>query len=231
MLHKFQQAIRDKLTTPKPSSSPETELLLLLSKPFRSLRSSIKRLYNWTVKWAAHKRANWALFGVSFAESSFFPLPPDPLLLTMTFAKPKRWWKLATITMVASVLGGLFGYFIGFALFESIGVWLVNTLHLEAGFTKVENLYQRQSFWAILAAAFTPIPYKIFTIAAGVFSINVFGFVIASIIGRGGRFFLVAGTAAILGKKYKDRIERYIDLIGLGLLAIILLLVALANLF
>jgi membrane protein YqaA with SNARE-associated domain len=213
-----------------PKATSSYEILALLKLPITKVRTIVKRLYGWTVKWAAHPKANRALAGVSFAESSFFPLPPDPLLLTMTFAQPKKWWKLALLTTVGSVIGGLFGYFIGFALFESIGAWLVATLHLEAGFTSVELLYQEQSFWAVFAAAFTPIPYKIFTIAAGVFTINIFGFVMASIIGRGLRFFAVSGAAAVLGKAYKEQIEKYIDLISLALLGVIALTVVVLHL-
>ena len=217
--------LRKKLNelTPKLESSPGSDLLLIITSPFKSLRKSIKKLYSWTVKWAAHPKANWALGGISFSESSFFPLPPDPLLLTMTFAKPKFWWRFALLTTIGSVLGGMFGYFIGFAFFESIGEWLVNVLHLQSGFESVAELYAKQSFWAVFAAAFTPIPYKIFTIAAGVFRINFPGFVIASLFGRGLRFFAVAGAAHLLGKKYKDQIERYVDVISLGLLAVIII--------
>ncbi len=212
---------------PKAVSSPETAILLSITYPIKKLRAFIKRLYAWTIKWAAHPRANLALFSISFAESSFFPLPPDPLLIATTFAKPKKWWRLAFLTIAGSVLGGLFGYFIGYALFESIGGWLIRTLHLQSGFASVEQLYIEQSFWAVFAAAFTPIPYKIFTIAAGVFQINLLGFIFASLLGRGMRFLGVAGAAAFLGEKYKDKIERSIDLISLGLLAIIIVVVIL----
>ena len=209
--------------TPKQESVLSQRILLMLLAPVSSVRKRIKALYSWTVKWAAHPRANIALASVSFAESSFFPLPPDPLLLTMVFSRPKKWWKLALITTTFSVIGGVFGYFIGIALFESIGSWLISTLHLEQGFADVEKIYSEQSFWAVFAAAFTPIPYKIFTIAAGVFRVNFPGFVLASLFGRGLRFFAVAGLAATLGKKYKDQIERYIDIISLVLLAIIVI--------
>lgn len=229
MLKNLREKILRK-NAPDMKSSPGVDLLLLLARPIHGLRKKIKKLYSWTIKWAAHPRANWALGGVSFAESSFFPLPPDPLLLTMTFAKPKSWWRLALLTTIGSVLGGMFGYFIGFALFESIGEWLIATLHLESGFAQVERLYVQQSFWAVFAAAFTPIPYKIFTIAAGVFRVSFPGFVIASILGRGMRFFAVAAAATILGKKYKDQIERYIDVISLALLGVILLCILILQL-
>ncbi len=220
-----------RLIAPKPSSSPQTNFVSYLTRPFSHLRKSIRSLYNWTVKWAAHPKANRALAAVSFAESSFFPLPPDPLLLTMTFSRPKFWWKFALLTTFGSVIGGLFGYFIGFALFESIGTWLINTLHLASGFEAVEKLYVSQSFWAVFAAAFTPIPYKIFTIAAGVFRINIIGFVVASLLGRGLRFFAVAGAAYFLGQKYKDQIEKYVDVISLILLVVIIIIALAANVF
>ncbi len=220
MKNRILKSFKQRANTPKPTSSFQSNALLWMATPLSFVRKKIKSLYTWTVKWAAHPRANLALASVSFAESSFFPLPPDPLLLTMTFSRPKAWWRLAMIATIGSVIGGLFGYFIGFALFESIGGWLIQALHLQTGFATVEKLYVTQSFWAVFAAAFTPIPYKIFTIAAGVFAVNLPGFIIASLLGRGMRFFAVSGAAAVLGNKYKDQIERYVDLISLSLLGI-----------
>ena len=201
------------------NSSPILVILSLFKVP----RKWIKSLYGWVVKWSGHKNAQSALAGISFAESSFFPLPPDPLLMAMVFAKPKKWLKYAAITLVASVLGGLFGYLIGSVFFDSIGDWLLSTLHLEEGFKDVENLYLQYSFWIVFVSAISPIPYKIFTIAAGVFKVNLIGFLIASIIGRGLRFFAVAGLASFLGHKYKDKIEQYIDLVSLGLVVLLVL--------
>ena len=201
-------------------SKPFLILIEILAKP----KDWIRKLYNWVVKWASHKRAKTALAGLGFAESSFFPLPPDPLLMAMVFAKPKHWLKYASITLIASVVGGIFGYLIGFGLMESVGQWIINTLHINKEFADIGVAYKNNASLAVFAAAFTPIPYKIITISAGAFRINFVVFLIASVIGRGSRFFTVAGLSAFLGKKYKDQIERYIDVISLLLLVVIVAL-------
>lgn len=184
-------------------------------------KSPIKRLYAWTVKWSKHPKAENALSLLSFAESSFFPVPPDPLLLTMTFSEPAKWRRYASIATVMSVLGGVFGYLIGLLLWDSIGSYIIDGLHLSEGFESVGKQYQDLAFIAVLTAAFSPIPYKVFTIAGGVFRINFVLFVIASILGRGGRFFAVALAANYFGKKHAARIEKYIDYISLGFVAVI----------
>lgn len=210
-------------TTDKDKTSPSAEEQDKNEQKTKP-RSPIKRLYNWTVKWSQHRHALRALTVMSFAESSFFPVPPDPLLLTMTFTKPKKWLKYAGITTAASVIGGIFGYLIGLLLFESLGTWIIDSLHLQHEFVAVGEWYDRYAFWAVLAAAFSPIPYKLFTIAGGVFRINFFGFLLASIIGRGGRFFLVAFLSKTLGSRYREKIEHYIDYISLATVVLIAVL-------
>jgi membrane protein YqaA with SNARE-associated domain len=215
MMNKSSNKIRlEKIKSSKPFIS-----LLYVIAPLRRI---IKKLYSWTMKWATHKHATAALAGLSFAEASFFPLPVDPLLMTMIFATPKRWLKLVAITVGASVIGAIFGYFIGAVLFDSIGQWITNTLHLEHQFETVRQYYQDYSFFVIITAAFTPLPFKVFTISAGLFSVNFWGFVLASIVGRTLRFGIVGGLAYFLGKKYKDQIEKYVDVISLGFLALIM---------
>jgi membrane protein YqaA with SNARE-associated domain len=199
-------------------SKPILVILEILAKP----KTWIRRLYNWVVKWASHKRAKTALAGLSFAESSFFPLPPDPLLMAMVFAKPKRWVRYASITLAASVAGGIFGYLIGFGLMESVGRWIVDSLHITKEFANFGVAYKENASLAVFTAAFTPVPYKIITLSAGAFRINFATFLVASFIGRGSRFFAVAGLSAYLGKKYKDQIERYIDLLSLLLLVVVI---------
>lgn len=192
-------------------------------------RRKIKQLYAWTVKWAQTKHAERSLGGLTFAESTFFPIPPDPLLMAMTFAKPRRWARYALIATIASVLGAIAGYYLGFALFESAGDWIISTYHLQDEYNSLGQSYQDSAALAVFAAAFTPIPFKIITLSAGAFKINFLTFLLAAILGRAARFFAVAWVAHFLGKKYKDQIESYIDIISLILLAIIIVLVVIVS--
>jgi len=201
----------------------ETKPFLALAYLIAPLRRLIKRLYNWTIKWSQAKHANVALAGLSFAEASFFPLPVDPLMMAMIFAKPHRWIRLVALTTIASVIGAIFGYFVGAVLFDSIGQLITSALHLEQSFATVKQYYQDYSFMIIIIAAFTPLPFKVFTIAAGLFRVNFFGFILASIVGRTLRFGLVGALAHFLGKRYKDQIEKYVDLISLSIMGVIIL--------
>ena len=186
-------------------------------------RTAIRRLYQWTMKWGDSPQAEKALAGITFSESSFFPIPPDPLLIAMVTANAKKWFRLALITTVASVLGAVFGYWIGFALFESVGQAIVSFYGLEDEFATVGERYDANAFLAILVAGFTPIPFKVFTLAGGLFQINLLTLILASFISRGGRFFLVAWLSSLLGAKYKDKIERYIDTLGFIFLGLLIL--------
>lgn len=201
-----------------------------MKNPITWVRAKIKELYAWSTKWAQTKYAEAALAGLSFAESSFFPIPPDPLLIGVVLTNPKKWKKFATITTLFSVLGGMFGYLIGFLLFASMGDWIIETYHLQDTYESLGQGFKDNLVISVFGAALTPIPYKIFTISAGAFHVNFALFVFASIIGRGARFFAVAGLTSFLGIKYKDQIEKYIDLISLGLLGLIILVLAVANL-
>ena len=163
--------------------------------------------------WSRHPKATFYLAGLSFAESSFFPIPPDVMLAPMVIASPKKAWRFAAITTISSVLGGLAGFFIGmFAIdliepsLKQFGYWDVYLL--------AKDWFSIWGFWAILAAGFSPIPYKIFTIAAGAITMPLMPFIVASIFGRASRFFLVAGLIYLGGKKFEDRLRQYIDLIG-----------------
>ncbi len=211
--------LKNDVALEKAYKQPLLALLWLIAP----LRNIIKAAYRWTVAWSTTKYAAVALGVVSFAESSFFPIPPDPLLLAMVFTKPKKWLHFAALTTIASVIGGMFGYFIGAVLWDSFGDFLLSSLHLRDSFSTVESLYEQYSVTIILVAAFTPIPFKVFTLAGGVFRVAFAPFVAASIAGRGARFFLVAALANFLGKKYKDKIERYVDIISLGFLAILII--------
>lgn len=197
------------------NTSPFLKLLLFPSIIMR-------RLYEWTVNWSKTKYATFSLFTLAFVESSFFPIPPDVLLITMTVAQRMKWWIFATIATIGSVLGGIAGYYIGVAFFENIGRSIVNFYHFQEFVDIVGNKYSQNAFLAIFTAAFTPIPYKVFTIAAGVFKISLQDLIIASILGRGGRFFLVAVALRIFGKKISSVIEKYFDILSLFFMALII---------
>lgn len=181
-----------------------------------------RKLYHWMMSWAGHPFASWALFILSFAESSFFPIAPDVLQIALTMENSSKVWFYAAVNSAASVLGGCFGYFIGAALWGAVAPYFLGTIFQESTFDHVGMLYQQWDFWAIFVAAFTPIPYKVFTIAAGVFHISLPMFILASVVGRCGRFFLVAALLWWRGAVIKQFIERYFNILSL-LLAILLL--------
>lgn len=160
----------------------------------------MKKFHTWAASLARHRHAQGILFLISFAESSFFPIPPDVLLVPMVLADRRKWFRLALITTIASVLGAIAGYIIGLALFDIVAQPLINFYHLEASVQAVELYFEKGSFLAMLLSAFTPIPFKIFTIAGGLFRVAFLPFVIASIIGRGARFFLEAYLVQKAGK-------------------------------
>jgi|SRR3989338_938988 len=182
----------------------------------------IRKLYEWVLSWAYKKYASVALFILAFAESSFFPIPPDVLQIALSVSKPKKSFFYALISSLGSVLGGVFGYFIGLFLFDTVGILIIKTLGYEVQFQSVGNLYKSYAFLVILAAAFTPIPYKVFTLAAGFWKIGLFPLITASIIGRSARFFLVASLIYFFGPKIKEFIEKYFNL--LTIIFIILLI-------
>lgn len=156
------------------------------------IKKWINTFHQWTASFARHRYAQAILFFISFAESSFFPVPPDVLLVPMVLANRKKWIRLALITTIASVLGAIVGYIIGMALFEALAQPLIQLYQLESAMEMVELYFDKGSFIAMLISAFTPIPFKIFTIAGGLLHVAFLPFVIASIIGRGARFFLEA---------------------------------------
>jgi membrane protein YqaA with SNARE-associated domain len=180
-------------------------------------------LYDKCMGWARHRYAVWYLSGLSFAESSFFPVPPDVMLAPMSMAQPARAWRYAAITTLASVLGGLLGYFIGFFAFDLIQPWLQES-HYWDKYLHARNWFETWGFWAILVAGFSPIPYKVVTIAAGTLAMTMPLFVIGSILGRGGRFFLVAGLMAWGGPGMEQKLRIYVE--RLGWLVIVLAVVA-----
>jgi len=184
------------------------------------MRNPIRSLYDWVLTWADRPGGVWALVGISFAESSFFPIPPDILLIPLCLSAPRRALWYAGLCTAASVVGGVFGYAIGWLFFDSVGDWIIATYQLEAFFGTVGGWYAEYAAWIVAGAGFTPIPYKVFTIAAGFFSVNFPIFVIASIVGRGGRFFLVAGLLRLFGEPMKDFIDRYFNLLTVALVVV-----------
>ncbi len=181
-------------------------------------------LYERVMRWSRHPHAPRYLAGLSFAESSFFPIPPDVMLAPMALATPSRAWRLAAITTVASVVGGLFGYLIGLFAFDLVQP-LLHDLGYWDKYLQAKSWFDRWGFWAIFLAGFSPIPYKVFTITAGVISMAVAPFVIASLFGRGLRFFLVAALMAWGGERMEERLRLYIDRIG-WIMVVVLVAVA-----
>ncbi|MDX9707990.1 MAG: YqaA family protein [Trichloromonas sp.] len=177
----------------------------------------IRRLYDWVLHWAATPYGTLALFCLAFAESSFFPIPPDVLLLALCIATPRRSFRYALLTAVGSVLGGMLGYGIGHSLWGMVSDYFFRYVpgFTEAIFATVQELFVTYDFWAIFTAGFTPIPYKVFTIGAGVFEINFPVFVFASVIGRSLRFFLVAALIYRFGPAVRNFIEKYFNLLTL----------------
>lgn len=182
-------------------------------------KNPLRRLYDWTLHWATTPYALPALVLLSFAESSFFPIPPDVLLMAICFAVPKQWLRLAFWCTLASVVGGLLGYFIGWGLWDLVGQPIVRFYHGESVVEAVRIWYHEFGFWGVFAAALTPIPYKVFTIASGMMRFELMPFIFASILGRGLRFFMVAGLIRIFGKTIKPFLEKHFELAVTALLA------------
>jgi len=176
-------------------------------------------LYERVLRWSRHPHAERYLGALSFAESSFFPIPPDVMLAPMCLADRKRAWRFAALTTIASLLGGIAGYGIGYFLFESIEPWLKES-HYWSAYLKGKAWFTDWGVLAVLIAGFSPIPYKIFTITAGVAMLNFPAFVIASLVGRGARFFLVAGLVRAGGERMEAFIPRYVERIGWAVVAI-----------
>jgi membrane protein YqaA with SNARE-associated domain len=176
----------------------------------------LRRLYDWTLARAAGPGAEKWLMGISFADSSFFPIPPDVMQIPMSIARPERSLRYAAISTVASVAGALLGYLIGAVLFEAIGVPLLRFYGYEEKFVHFAADVSRNGFWFMLAFAFLPIPYKVATIAAGTIHLGLPVLLLASLLGRGGRFFLVALILRRYGAAAQRLIDRYFHTLALG---------------
>ncbi|MEX0711250.1 MAG: YqaA family protein [Pirellulales bacterium] len=183
----------------------------------------VRRLYNWVLGWADTPYGTPALAAISFAESSFFPIPPDVLQIALSIARPRRSFYYAAVSAIASVLGGIAGWLIGYALWASVGEFFFNYVpgFSRQNFDHVARLYGDNAFLAIVGAAFTPIPYKLFTVAAGVFQVPLETLIVASAVGRSGRFFAVALVIFFFGAPAKYVLERYFEWITLALFAML----------
>jgi membrane protein YqaA with SNARE-associated domain len=176
--------------------------------------TQLKRLYNWVLRWAHTPYGSIALFLLAFTEASFFPIPPDVLLIALAISIPLRSFRYAIICSIGSLLGGIFGYLIGYMLMETIGYRIIEFYHFKDNYEYIQHLYREYDAWAVGIAGFTPIPYKIFTITAGAFKIDFWVFVLVSAISRAARFFIVAGIIYRYGEGIKGFIDKYFNLLA-----------------
>lgn len=183
----------------------------------------IRRLYEWILALAAKPSAPYALGAVAFAESSFFPMPPDAMIVPMAVSRPDRVWLYATIATVASVLGGLVGYAIGALLFDSVGVWLFNLYGLADKAATFQASYATYGHWVILLKGLTPIPYKLVTITSGFAHYSLFWFTVLSVVTRGARFFLLAWLLGRYGVGIRAVLDRHLNVVA-GLFAAVIIL-------
>ena len=186
-------------------------------------RGPIRRLYDWTIGWADRPGGTWALFILAVAESSFFPIPPDVLLIALAIGRPKRALWFALVCTAGSVIGGMIGYYIGFSLFEQIGRPVLEFYGATEKFDQVGQLYRDNLVLALGTAGFTPIPYKVFTIAGGAFAVPFVPFVLVSMVSRAMRFFLVAGLIYALGPRVKTFIDRYFNVLTIVFVVVLVL--------
>lgn len=182
----------------------------------------LRRLYDWVLTWAHSRYGVPALFLLAFAESSCFPIPPDVLLMALAMSVPKRAFYFALICSIGSVLGGMVGYLIGYAFMEALGNHILAMYGLMDKWDYVGRLYQTYAGWAVAIAGFTPIPYKLFTIAGGAFKIDFLVFVIASVLSRSARFFIVAGLIYVFGPPIKSFIDKYFNLLAVVFMVLLI---------
>lgn len=193
---------------------------LALNKQNKGL---LQRCYTWMMEKANHPHAIWYLSFVSFIESSFFPLPPDPLLVAMTLQNVRKAWWYGFVCTVSSVVGGFLGYYIGYSLFDLIGQSILQTYHLTDSFEAFRGTLNQWAFWAISIKGLTPIPYKVVTIAAGATHIDLWTFTIASFIARGVRFLYVAAALRYFGDHIRNLLDKHLTLITIVMLGVLVL--------
>lgn len=182
-------------------------------------------IYNKVLSWARAPHAPWYLAALSFTESSFFPIPPDVMLAPMALANRAKAWRYALLTTVASVLGAVLGYAIGMFLYQEVALPVIHLYHLEDKMEQVKQLFLDYDIWIIFLAGFSPIPYKLFTITAGIMGMAFWPFILASMVGRGARFFLVAGMLVFGGEKLEATLQKRIEMIGWSSVALVILLI------
>jgi membrane protein YqaA with SNARE-associated domain len=180
-------------------------------------------IYEWTLKWAEHKFAPRILALLTFAESVFFPIPPDVLLAPMVLAKPDKAWWLASLTTLSSIAGGVVGYLLGFWMFEPWIQPLLTEFGYQQRFDTAMSWFEQWGVWVVFLAGFSPIPYKLFTVSAGFLQMAFLPFLIASAVGRGMRFFLVAGLIQWGGSAMEKKLRQWVDVLGWGLVGVIIL--------
>lgn len=173
----------------------------------------LRNLYDWVIRMSEHPKSLWALSGVSFAESSFFPIPPDVMLIPMIIAQRAKAWLIAGVCTIASVAGGFFGYAIGFFFFETAGKWVIEAYGLQGGFAEYQEQFNKWGLWIILIKGMTPIPYKLVTIASGAAQFDLLVFGVASVVTRGLRFYLVAVLLYFFGEPIRHFIEKRLTLV------------------
>lgn len=182
----------------------------------------LRSLYDWTLRLAGHRHAQWGLAVVSFVESSVFPIPPDVVLIPMVLSQRQKAWAYAAICTVASVIGGIFGYAIGYFLFDTLGQQILSFYGYQDAFASFAARYNQYGIWIVLIAGFTPFPYKVITIASGVTHLNFVVFMLASIVSRGARFFIVAGLLWWFGEPIRTFIDRYFGLLSFLFMALLI---------
>lgn len=182
-------------------------------------------LYSYVLEWSRHRHAERFLAALSFAESSFFPVPVDVMLAPMCLAKRGHAWRYATVATLFSVLGGVAGYFIGVAGFDLLEPWLRES-HYWSAYETSQRWFDRYGIWVIFVAGFSPIPYKVFTIAAGVALLNLPLFILTSLLARGARFFLVAGLLVWGGDKLESTLQQHVERIGWAVVAVVVAVIA-----
>ncbi|MBW2109795.1 MAG: DedA family protein [Deltaproteobacteria bacterium] len=181
----------------------------------------LRRLYAWVLHWAETPYGVWALFALAFCESSFFPIPPDVLLLALCVAIPKKSFKYALVCSLGSLLGGCFGYYIGWQFMATLGKGIIRFYGLQDRYEAIQHLYRTYDAWAVGIAGLTPIPYKVFTITAGAFRINFAVFVIASAVSRAARFFAVGGLIYVFGARIQAFIDRYFNALAVAFVVLL----------
>lgn len=173
----------------------------------------LRRLYDWSMNLASGKNAERGMGIISFMESSFFPIPPDVFLIPMVLARRDKWIRIATICTVASVLGAILGYIIGAFLYDAVALPVLSALGKADSLAKIKVWFDEWGIWAVLFAALTPFPFKVLTIFSGLVSLNIVGFILVCILGRGLRFFLVCGLLWQFGEPIRDFIEKRLGLV------------------